>query len=415
METKKLYYIDSHLTEFSAKVLRFENLPDGRCFAVLNQTAFFPEGGGQLADTGVIGGVRVLDVQEENGEIRHYLSSPIAKGQTEVPCTVDREQRLRRMQNHSGEHVFSGLVHSTFGYDNVGFHMGESCMTIDFSGEITWDQLLALERRANEIVRENLPVKTFFPAPEELSSLEYRSKLDLTENVRIVEIEGVDRCACCAPHVSCTGEIGMIKVLSCERHRGGCRIELVCGMDALENYNERQQSVTEISNLLSAKRTEVSPAVEHLMTERDDLKFVLVATERRLLEALAEAAPAAEENLLFINYQLIPLSGDAEIVGTASGTEILKNEISQRELVNLLVPRCRGMAAVFTGNDESGYRYVIGSRSSDLRAKAREINAAISGRGGGRKEMIMGSCIASAARIREYFAPYKDTSIIKEE
>ena len=404
METEKLYYIDSHLMAFSAHVLRCESLPDGRCYAVLDRTAFFPEGGGQLADTGMIGAVRVLDVQEENGEIRHYLSAPIAAEQAEVPCTIDREQRLRRMQNHSGEHVFSGLVHSTFGYDNVGFHMGESCMTIDFSGEITWEELLALEKRANEIVRENIPIRTFFPGPEELPALSYRAKLDLTENVRIVEIEGVDRCACCAPHVCFTGEIGMIKVLSCERHRGGCRIELVCGMDALDHFNERQRSVTEISNLLSAKRTEVSPAVEHLMAERDELKFVLVATERRLLEALAEAVPDEEENLLFINDQAISLSENAEMPKAASGTGILKKEVSQRELVNLLVPRCRGMAAVFTGSDDGGYRYVIGSRNCDLRAKAREINTALSGRGGGRPEMIMGSCTAPAAKIREYFA-----------
>ena len=402
METEKLYYIDSHLMAFTAHVLRCESLPDGRYLAVLDRTAFFPEGGGQLADTGMIGDVRVLDVQEENGEIHHYLSAPIAPEQAEVSCTIDREQRLRRMQNHSGEHVFSGLVHSTFGYDNVGFHMGESCMTIDFSGEITWEELLALEKRANEIVRENIPIKTFFPGPEELPSLSYRAKLDLTENVRIVEIEGVDRCACCAPHVSFTGEIGMIKVLSCERHRGGCRVELVCGMDALENFNERQQSVTEISNLLSAKRAEVSPAVEHLMAERDELKFVLVATERRLLEALAEAAPEGE-NILYINYRAIPLSEDTDAPKVASGTGILKNEASQRELVNLLVQRCCGMAAVFTGSDAGGYRYVIGSRNSDLRAKAKEINTALSGRGGGRPEMIMGSCTATAAQIREYF------------
>ena len=404
MKTEKLYYSDSHLTAFSARVLRCDSLEDGRFAVVLDRTAFFPEGGGQLADTGTIGEVRVLDVHEKKGEILHYLASALPE-QAEVHCVLDREQRLRRMQNHSGEHVFSGLVHSTYGYDNVGFHMGETCMTIDFSGELTWEQVLSIEHRANEIVRENRSIRTSFPPPEELASLDYRSKLELTENVRIVEIEGVDRCACCAPHVSFTGEIGIIKALSCERHRGGVRIEVVCGMDALENFNARQQSVTEISNLLSAKRGEVSAAVEHLLAERDELKFALTAAERRLTAALADAVPETDGNLLFLNFAAVPLNGSAGTQRAAdpNSADILKSDVAQRELVNLLVPKCSCMAAVFAGSDETGYRYVIGSANTDLRAAAKEINAALSGRGGGRPEMIMGSCTAPASVIREFF------------
>ena len=409
MKTEKLYYADSHLTEFFARVLRCKALEDGRYAAVLDRTAFFPEGGGQYADTGRIGDAAVLDVQETEGKIIHYLASAVAED-TEVHCVLDREQRLRRMQNHSGEHILSGLVHAAYGYDNVGFHMGETCMTIDFSGELAWEQILVLERRANGIVRSNIPVKTYFPAPEELPQLTYRSKLDLTEDVRIVEIEGVDRCACCAPHVSCTGEIGVIKVLSCERHRGGVRLEVVCGMDALDNFNARQQSVTEISNLLSAKRTDVSAAVERLRDERDELKFLLAATERSLVEAFAAAAPQTEKNLLYINGKAVTAGDEEAPFEAPAETGILKSEISQRELVNLLMPQCGGMAAVFIGSDEKGYRYVIGSAKTDLRAKAREINAAISGRGGGRKEMIMGSCTAPASVIRKYFFEGSESS-----
>lgn len=402
MKTEKLYYIDSHLTVFSARVLRCDSLEDGRYAVVLDRTAFFPEGGGQSADTGTIGEARMLDVRERKGEILHFLTSALPE-QTEVQCVLDKEQRFRRMQNHSGEHVLSGLIHSTYDYDNVGFHMGESCMTIDFSGELTWEQVLALEHRANEIIRKNLPIRTYFPPPEELASLDYRSKLDLTEDVRIVEIEGVDRCACCAPHVSFTGEIGIIKVLSCERHRGGVRIEVVCGLDALDNFNARQQSVTEISNLLSAKRGEITSAVEHLMNERDELKYSLAAAERRLTTVLADAVAETDGNLLFFNFSAAALDGSPEVQG-ADNTNILKSDVAQRELVNLLVPKCKGMAAVFAGSDETGYRYVIGSAHADLRAKTREINAALSGRGGGRPEMIMGSCTAPASVIREYFS-----------
>lgn len=405
MRTEKLYYADSHLAEFRAKVLRCEALKDGRYAVVLDQTAFFPEGGGQAADTGTIGEAEVLDVREKDGEILHFLSSPLEQNVV-VDCRLDWEKRIRRMQNHSGEHVLSGLVHGTYGYDNVGFHMGEECMTIDFSGELTWEQMLELEKRANETVRANIPVRTYFPSAEELAVLDYRSKLELTEDVRIVEIEGIDRCACCAPHVSETGEIGIIKVLSCERHRGGTRVEVVCGMDALDNFNARQQSVTEISNLLSAKRGEVSRAVEHLLAERDELKYTLTAAERTITRLLADTVHETEGNLLFINYSAIALKAAAAsfAADVTDHQEIMKNDVAQRELVNLLVPKCNGMAAVFAGDDASGYRYIIGSRTCDLRTKAREINTALSGRGGGKPEMIMGSCSAKADRIREFFS-----------
>ena len=382
--TEKLYYTDSHLMSFTAELLQCERLEDGRV------TAFFPEGGGQLADTGWIGDARVLDVHERNGMVFHYLDK-MPSGWEDVPCRLDAEQRLRRMQNHSGEHVVSGLVHREYGYDNVGFHMGKDCMTIDFSGELIWEELLEIEKKANEAVRSNLPITARFPAVEELAKMTYRSKLELTENVRIVEIEGIDRCACCAPHVSSTGEIGLIKALSCERHRGGMRVELVCGMDALDRFNACHRSATEISNLLSAKREEIAGAVSHLLAERDRLKLALASSETALIELLAESRPETDGNLLLIN----PCAEEGLVL----------SDVARRELVNLLVPKCGGMAAVLQGSDENGYQYIIGSRTRDLRTMAKEINTALSGRGGGKSEMIMGSCKAAGSTIRKFFQP----------
>lgn len=382
--TEKLYYIDSHLFEFDASVLscRPDETAGGRYAVILDRTAFFPEGGGQLADTGTIGDVRVSDVQEADGEIIHYVSLPVSAGP--VHCILDSEQRRRRMQNHSGEHIVSGLVHNGYGYDNVGFHMGDRFMTIDFSGELSWDQLSEIERKANEAVRANIPVRTFFPEASDLKQIEYRSKLELTENVRIVEIEGVDRCACCAPHVSRTGEIGIIKLLGCERHRGGVRVELVCGMDALDDYRIRQQSVTEISNMLSSKRDEISLAVEKVRNERDELKYALAGMENELVKAVSASFPDTTDGNITVFRDL--------------------SEPACRELVNLLVPKCTGMAAVFfSGSDSGTLRYIIGSRNIDLRAKAKEINAAINGRGGGKPEMIMGSAAADRSVIENYF------------
>ena len=375
--TEKLYYKDSHLFTFDAVVVDCREEKKGWS-VVLDRTAFFPEGGGQLADTGTLGGVRVTDVHERGGVIRHYTDAPLTIGET-VRGELDREQRLRRMQNHSGEHILSGLVHNACGYDNVGFHMGAECMIIDFSGELSWEQLMELEIKANEVVRQNLPLHIWFPNEAELHALEYRSKLELTENVRLVEIPGVDRCACCAPHVERTGEVGLVKILDSQRHRGGQRVSVVCGMDALEDYRARQESVTDISRALSAKRGEVTAAVQRVLNEQQSMKERCDTLSLALVQYMADAEGKRDGNIVLFS----------DVLG----------EIAQRELVNLLMPKAGGFAAVFTGSDKDGWRYVIGSLHADLRAGAKAINAAIDGRGGGTPQMIQGSARAGREKI----------------
>ena len=377
--TEKLYYKDSHRFTFDAVVIDCREEKKGYS-VVLDRTAFFPEGGGQLADTGTLGGVRVTDVHEKGGDIRHYTDAPLTIGET-VHGELDREQRLRRMQNHSGEHILSGLVHNAYGYDNVGFHMGAECMIIDFSGELTWEQLMELETKANEVVRQNLPLHIWFPNEAELHALEYRSKLELTENVRIVEIPGVDRCACCAPHVERTGEVGVVKILDSQRHRGGQRVSVICGLDALEDYRARQESVTDISRALSAKRGEVTQAVQRVLHEQQSMKERCDALSLALIGYMADAEGERDGNIVLFS----------DVLG----------EIAQRELVNLLMPKAGGFAAVFTGSDKDGWRYVIGSLRADLRTGARTINAAINGRGGGTPQMIQGSAAAPRAKIED--------------
>ena len=382
MTTEKLYYIDSHLFDFEATVLDCRETEEGWAL-ILDKTAFFPEGGGQPADTGSIGTVPVRDVQEWGGEILHFCGEALPVG-VHLPCRVEREQRLVRMQNHSGEHIVSGLAHRLYGCENVGFHMGEDCMTIDFDRELDWQQLTEIETLANRAVRDNLPVLCSFPEGEALKSLEYRSKLELTENVRIVEIPGIDRCACCAPHVACTGEIGLIKILDAERHRGGVRLSLCCGMLALNDYRVKQENIAAISQALSAKRHETAGAVARLLTEQQKAKERIAALSMELARLKAEACPATEGNLCVFDDVL--------------------DEVALRELVNLLMEKCGGIAAAFSGNDETGYRYIMGSRRVDLRRCAKEINRLIDGRGGGKPQMIQGSAAAGASRIRDALA-----------
>ena len=378
--TEKLYYLDSHLFEFEAAVLTCHEGKRG-WEIVLDRTAFFPEGGGQPYDTGSIGPARVREVHEREGEIVHLCESALVPGV--YACAVDGEQRLRRMQNHSGEHVFSGLTHQKFGAENVGFHMGAEGMTIDFDRELSFEQLSEIEYEANLIVRANIPVRTFFPSPEELAALEYRSKKELAGAVRLVEIPGVDRCACCAPHVSFTGEIGLVKLLTAERHRGGVRLTLICGMDALDDYRRKQESAAAISALLSAKRDEIAPAVERLLEAQDKLK---------------ERASA-----LGMRYAVLRVESTAPTQGHICLFEEGLSEAAARELVNRLVEKTPGAAALFLPDGTGLWRYVIGSRCVDLRAAAREINAGISGRGGGSPEMIRGSAAASAEQIDAFF------------
>lgn len=378
--TEKLFYTDSHMSLFRAAVTECTETEKG-WIVKLDRTAFFPEGGGQPADTGSIGSVRVLDVRERAGEILHYTDAPLTAG-AEYDCAIDFEQRWRRMQNHSGEHIVSGIAHALYGAENVGFHMGSGHMTLDFSCEIPWDGLMEIERRANEAVRADLPVRAWFPDSETLRELDYRSKLELTENVRIVEIPGVDVCACCAPHVSHTGEIGLIKILDSMRHRSGIRVSAVCGMDALDAVRVMQDNVTAVSKAFSAKREETGAAAERFLAGEQKLKERIAELSMANARMIAAAAEAREGNICIFDSVL--------------------DEVALRELVNMLSEKCTGYAAAFSGSDETGWRYIIGSRHVDLRKMAKEINSAICGKGGGTPEMIQGRAAAGRQMIQKF-------------
>ena len=379
--TIKLYDLDSHLKTFQGHVTACHAV-NGQYHIILDQTAFFPSGGGQAADAGTLNDQPVLGVSEQDGTVIHYTKELISVG-TEVVGQIDWDTRFRRMQQHSGEHIVSGLIHQVYGYDNIGFHMGSHAVTVDYNGKITWEELKQIEYRANEAVMSNIAVIARYPAPEELSGMEYRSKLDLTENVRIVSIEGYDICACCAPHVSYTGEIGLIKFLDCMPHKGGVRINMICGFRALEDSINKYEQLTEISRMLSAKTDEAASFVEKLLHQLEEAKQGLAAMGRRYAQARMEAISPAQRNLLLFEPDLDP--------------------VTLREMVNVGMERCEGICAVFSGED-GGYRYVMGSKSANLQAMTKEINQALHGRGGGTTGMIQGSVQCTRHDIEGYFA-----------
>lgn len=378
--TEKLYYENSHMREFSATVLECE--PCGEYWnVVLDRTAFFPEGGGQYADTGLLNNVKVLDVHEKNDVIRHKTDRPIEKG-TAVSGQIEWKDRFMKMQQHTGEHIVSGLVHKKFGYNNVGFHLGSEDCTMDFNGEITREELTEIEYLANEAVVKNLEVQVTYPSKEELKTLNYRSKIEIEGQIRIVTIPGYDICACCAPHVTRTGEIGLIKLTNVQHYKGGVRVTMLCGFRALSDYNKKAKSAREISMQLCAKENEISEAVEILRKEISQLKTKNTALQQEVLKYKSESVEIESGVACLFEKNL---DGDAP--------RFLMNQILEKN--------CR-LCAVFCGDDQSGYRYVIGSKELNLREFVKELNAVFSGRGGGKPEMVQGSLKGNEKDLRAW-------------
>ncbi len=377
---EKLYETDPYLTRFSAVV---ESCTQGKkgYDVILDRTAFYPEGGGQPWDTGVLGGVPVLEVHEREGAVVHTCGGPLEIG-TPVEGVINWERRFDLMQHHSGEHIVSGLAHTRWGCDNVGFHMGADVITIDLNVLLDEDQLRELERAANRYIWEDHPISVTYPSPEELEELEYRSKKALTGRVRIVSFPGADICACCGTHVASSGQVGLVKLLSVQKFRDGVRIELVCGGRALDYVNRVMDQNHQVSTLLSAKVFETGGAAQRLMEENAALKSRILTMEDRRFDQLAAEHAGAGDLVLFEEG----LSPDA-----------------LRRLCDALLRTRTGRCACFSGEEGTGYKYAIGERGGDLRTFTKNLNRMLNGRGGGKPEFVQGSLQAGRGEIEAFF------------
>lgn len=371
METEKLFYQDAYLRETTAKVVECRKGKRGYEI-VLDRTCFYPEGGGQPGDHGTLNGIPVVDTHEKDGLVLHDTKEPIEVG-TEVKAVIDWNRRFDLTQQHSGEHMVSGVVHRIYGYDNVGFHMGADMVTIDFSGELTEQQLRDVEQEVNERIWLDSPVKCWYPSLEELKEIPYRSKKELTGNVRIVEFPGADICACCGTHVAHTGEIGLVKILSVEKFHSGVRVEMLSGRRALRYLTAVQDQNRKISQLLSAKVLETAKAVKNLSTELENKRQQVTAMENAQFAALAQQY--RDKGNVCIKVDGL----------TADG--VRRAAIAVQET-------CGGRAAIFSGNEESGYKYAVGDPQGDLRVWVKEFNGALHGRGGGKPGFVQGSAAA---------------------
>ncbi len=380
METEKLYYADPFLKTFTATVLDCQ--PGKNGFVVtLDRTAFYPEGGGQPADQGTLDGAAVTDVHEKNGVILHNVDRAVEIGKT-VTGTIDWERRFDHMQQHSGEHICSGLICGRCHCDNVGFHMGTDMVTIDFNADIPWEELLEIEAQANQYIYEDHPIDIQFHRGAELDAIDYRSKKPLEGDVRIVAFPGADCCACCGTHVLRSGQVGMVKFLSVQKFREGVRIELLCGKRALDYLSRTWEQAKTIGQRLSVKPVDAAAAVERLENELSAAKLRCAQLEESVFAAIAQEQAGKGDVLLFQP----PMKPD-----------------SVRKLADAAAKTCGGLAAVFAG-EGIHYAYALGrADGQDISAQVKAMNAALHGRGGGRNGFAQGSVEAERSAIEAFF------------
>lgn len=371
-----LFYKDNKLFEFNSKVINCLCYSD-RFGVVLENTGFFPEAGGQYADKGTLNGIEVIDVRVTENGIEHFVKEEISKD-TVVHGVLDKELRLKKERNHTAEHIVSGIVYKLFGYDNVGFHMGENSMDVDFNGNFTLEQLSMVEKLANRVVRDNVEVKTYFPSDEELKHISYRSKLELS-SPRIVEIVGCDMCACCAPHVSSTGEIGLIKIVDSYKNRGNTRLTLLASDEAVEYVLSITEDASKSASMLSVKPYAVSNALDKKLKNFEELSRENGDLKRKLSGAVIETLKPTDNYLVVFTESFVA-----------------------KDVINKGILMSKKGVCVFCQNGNE-YTYMLASNTKDMKALSGKLNEQFNGKGGGKKESAMGRITAQRHQIEEFF------------
>lgn len=381
MTTTRLFDNDAYKSEGYSMVFSCEKVVHNNidCYAlVLDSTIFFPEEGGQTPDKGFIDSSEVLDVQVDNGVITHYVTEAFTVGQT-VFMSLDMFHRFSNMQQHSGEHIFSGLVNTLFGYSNVGFHLSDNSVTMDFDGVLTTDDLALIEQKVNEAISKNIEISAVYYNSEELKDISYRSKKELSGSVRIVTIPGYDSCACCAPHVRRTGEIGMLKIIHAQNYKGGVRVNILCGFRALNYFRESLSVIDSLTSCLTTGRENLLESVEKLKTENLSLSSKLLNAKQDLLKKDLSAISSEVNDVILFREKT--------------------DSLIMRNAVNFLTEHHSGVCGFFSGSDEQGYSYILASKEADVRETSKKLNEAFNAKGGGKPQMVQGSVSAAKGDI----------------
>ena len=403
-KTKRIFDTDAYIKEYDAKVLSCEkSFKEGfeDCFEVITDaTVFSPEGGGQKSDIGFFDDIEVVDVKEEGENLIHFLKGEVEVGKT-VKQKIDFDLRFRRMQNHNAEHLICGLIHSKFGFDNVGFHLSESVdenggikieAIMDVDGPIDLSDLKEIEIKANEAIAKNVPIYALLPSKEEADKLSFRSKLDIRENLRLVVIEGFDVCACCAPCLKSSAEIQLVKILDSMPHRGGMRLTLIAGLDAIKDYIFLHDENRQIMKLLSSERGNTAESVSTSIQKSSALHEETVLLKKRITS-------------LFKEKLVSDLKNSDRKYNVFFAPDL--DEVQSRNLINETAGDSMSVIAVMFSKNENTYRFVIGKdenlKDISLNELAKKMREELNARGGGSEQMVQGSISASEEDIDSFF------------
>lgn len=373
MVKNTLYYENAYIEKFESIVKECIK-ENEKIKVVLENTAFYPEGGGQPSDTGVIDDVKVFRVEEKNSKIFHIVEKEIPVGK-KVKCNINFKERFINMQNHTAEHIVSGLICKNFDATNVGFHIGADFTTMDFNKNLSADDMKRIEISANEAIYENIEVKTKIYENREVKNLSYRSKIDLKEDVRLIEIPGYDVCACCGIHVARTGEIGIIKLVKIEKYKSGVRIYMLAGSKALEDYDNKYEQVSKISSLLSLKLDEVYTGVKALSKEIEELK-----KEKNSLKEI------------IFEQEISNLDKQENII-------IEKENLDMKDMKNYcekLKTKSEKISAVVSNG-----RFIMMSDTEDLKLILEDLKTKLDLQGGGNSQMVQGMIKCETKKLIE--------------
>lgn len=375
----KLFEINPYLRTFTADVVEQTILED-RPAVVLSQTAFYPLGGGQEADRGKLNGIEVIDVIERQNKIYHILADDITE--STVEGEIDWQRRYDHMQQHTGEHILSGLVLQRFGLNNVGFHIGQQLMRVDYDGFLDWPELLELERETNRVIGQNLTVvDDIYQEGDD----EYRFKKELTGTIRIVDVPGIDRCACCGTHVKSTAEVGLLKIVEAEKYKGGVRLGIVCGERALDYFQKLVIQTKDLMQVTNAQTFGLVPAVKNKYSELLEKDKQLAEMERRLVDLMAQSFSGQSEPIVVF--------------------EQLGNKATSN-LANLLAEKAP-FVAIFHSQGNDSFRFYLHSKNQDMATLAKQLMKAFPGKGGGRKQTAQGTLKAGQTEILEWMRKLK--------
>ncbi len=372
---EKLFYQDQEIKKFTATVTGCTATEKGY-EVTLDATAFYPTGGGQACDIGTLGSVSVLDVTERGEEIIHLCDAPLEVGKT-VNGQIDWARRFDLMQQHTGEHIVSGIIHRLYGHQNSGFHVGEELMEVDFDGPLPDGALEEIQRLANEAVWADYPVNCYIPSPEELPNVVYRTKRPLPWPVRIVEIPTIDSCACCGIHTKRTAQVGLIYIFSCVKFHQGVRLEMACGKRALDRLHKISQQNRQVSQILSARPLETGAAAQQMKDALSGERYRVAGLESRIFDKIAEgyaghkAAFCFEENL------------------EPAGVRQLAEKIAQRA----------DLAGVFSQKDGK-YNLCLAGEPEQVKTLGLTLAQTLGARGGGKPGFWQGSVTATEEQIR---------------